>query len=374
MQNTDELAERVRHHLRVTDVTAVHGSTLLVLAIVLLPWTGVCVADEGSVTVTDAAGRLVEMPDVPERIVIAGKAVVMIIDALYLFRDVGPRVAAVGVTDQGLGDFFPVLDPDPDRKIRLGKNAGPEEILAARPDLVLLKSYMRESLGLPLEKIGVPVVYLDLETPEQFRRDMRILSGILRQEERAGEIERLFELRERRLEEAVGDAGEIGVAVLSFNRLGEGHSVSVSPEGWMQGEQVRLAGGEPVWYSAASAPGWNRVQFEQIAAWNPEAIILLSYRIPSGAALEEVLADPLWRRLEAVKENRVYAMPADFYSWGQPDPRWILGAEWMAAKLHPERFPGPFIERIRLFFREFYGLGDRTFETEIRPVLSGDIE
>lgn len=328
---------------------------------------------QAQIVVEDALGRRVELMDVPSRIVMAGRAVIMLSDALYLFDDVAERVVAVGVTDQGLGDFLPVVDPEADMKSDLGKSAGPEEILARKPDLVLLKSYLRDSLGKPIEISGVPVIYLDLETPEQFNRDLRILGTVLKQEARAEELISMFDRRASRLRELTAGVEKRRVALFQFSAREQSYSFSVPPKGWIQGTMVELAGGEPVWYGSALGPGWNQVQFEQIALWNPEVIVFVSYRNHSTEALELIRGDSLWQGLEAVQNGEVYAMPADYYSWGQPDPRWILGAEWMARALHPELFEGSFSDSIPLFFSQFYRIGEERYRKEILPRIEGDL-
>ncbi|WP_319560727.1 ABC transporter substrate-binding protein [Marispirochaeta sp.] len=324
------------------------------------------------IVVEDALGRSVTLPESPKRIVTAGKAVIMIVDALYLFSDVGERVAAVGFTDQGMGDFFPVLEKDAGKTARLKKNVGPEEILARNPDLVLLKSYLRDSLGKPIETAGVPVVYLDLETPEQFERDLRILGTLLEQEDRAEELISMMDQKAAELRSRVEGRPQLTVALFSVNSGNSGYSFSVAPQGWIQAVLVQLAGGEPVWTEAVSKPGWNQVGFEQIARWDPEVMVLLSFRGATREVRESVQTDSLWGSLTAVRNDRIYSMPADFYSWGQPDPRWILGAQWLARVLHPEAFDSPFEEDVAAFFRDFYGIGKERFEREIRPRISGD--
>jgi iron complex transport system substrate-binding protein len=328
---------------------------------------------EGQIVVEDALGRRVELLDVPSRIVMAGRAVIMLSDALYLFENVADRVVAVGLTDQGLGDFLPVIDPAAETKSDLGRSAGPEEILARKPDLVLLKSYLRDTLGKPIEISGVPVIYLDLETPEQYNRDLRILGTVLNQEERAEELIEMFDRRASRLRELTAGREKRRVALLQFSAREEGYTFSVPPKGWIQGTMVELAGGDPVWYGSALGPGWNQVQFEQIAFWNPEVIIFVSYRNPSTEALELIQSDPLWQSLDAVQNDEVYAMPADYYSWGQPDPRWILGAQWMARALHPGLYKEPFSDAIPLFFSEFYGITEERYREQILPRLEGDL-
>lgn len=334
---------------------------------------GVQEESDSFVQIEDSLGRTVLFPSPPKRIVMAGRAVIMLADALYLFPGVDERVVAVGKTDQGRGDFFPVLDPEADQKVRLGRNAGPEEILARQPDLVLLKSYMRDTIGKPLEIAGAKVVYLDLETPEQFRRDIRVLGRILDQQDRAEEVIGLFEAREAAIAAAVAGREPKRTLLLSYSGGGEGYSFSVAPRGWIQSTQVELAGGDPVWLEETLSPGWNRVEFEQIAAWDPEAIIVLSYRQEARAGIDLIRKAPLWRELEAVREEQLFAMPSDFYSWGQPDPRWILGAEWIAYALHPEAFDTPFRAQIYPFFRDFFGIEQTAYAEKIEPRISGDL-
>ncbi|MFP4374948.1 MAG: ABC transporter substrate-binding protein [Spirochaetaceae bacterium] len=332
---------------------------------------------DGEITVRDALEREVTLPAVPERIVIAGRAVALIANALYLFPEVSDRVVAVGATDQGLGDFFSVLDDNPGEKTRLGRSAGPEEVLARNPDLVLLKSYMRDSLGRPLETAGVPVVYLDLETPQQYARDLRILGELLGAPGRAEDIVEAFDRRraslERAANRAAGAAGQPQVLLISVSARGNAVSFRVAPEEWIQGTQVELGGGDPVWYDRALSPGWNEVQFEQIALWDPEVIVIVSYHEPADEVRDEVIADDRWQTLSAVRNNEVYAMPADFHSYGQPDTRWILGAEWIARVLHPQLFDESFRERVFSFYREFYRMDRDDYEELVEPRLSGDL-
>ncbi len=320
-------------------------------------------------TVTDSLGREVSFQEIPSRMVLTGKAVIMLVDALYLFPDVGDRVVAVGVTDQGLGDFFTVLDPEADQKIRLGKTAGPEEILARSPDCVLLKSYLRDSLGKPLETAGVPVIYLDLETPQQYERDLRILGDLLQQPDRANEVITLFQDRTENLRQVVSCIAHPYSLLLNVSSQGGDTIFSVPPKGWIQGDQVELAGGIPVWYDEALSPGWNKVNFEQIASWNPQSIVLLSYRGSTAETAEKLKTDPLWKDIQAVKDGRIFSMPADFYSWGQPDSRWILGAEWIATAYRGGDLGGSFMKNIYSFFGDFYGMSREKVYTDILPLL-----
>ena len=128
-----------------------------------------------TIEVRDGLGRPVVIPSDPQRIVTAGRAVLMIADAIYLFPGADKRIVGVGRINQGKGNCLEAIDPNYDEKAKLERNVGPEQIVALEPDLVLLKSTMREQLGLALERIGLPVVYLNLETPEQYQEELVLL-------------------------------------------------------------------------------------------------------------------------------------------------------------------------------------------------------
>src|SRR5512136_1394927 len=157
------------------------------------------------ITVTDALGRKVTFAKPPQRIVVVGKALFMIADAIYLFPEAPARVAAIGKTMQNKVDFIPVIDPNYASKTILESSAGAEQIAAAKPDLVLVKSSVAESLGKPVEALGVPVVYIDFETPEQYWRDMATLGQLFQNEARAKQLTSFFQQRVDRVTKAVTD-------------------------------------------------------------------------------------------------------------------------------------------------------------------------
>ncbi|WP_298005177.1 hypothetical protein [Anaerolinea sp.] len=75
-----------------------------------------------------------------------------------------------------------------------------------------------------------------------------------------------------------------------------------------------------------------------------------------------------------MKEGHLYGFPADLYSWDQPDSRWILGLSWLAARLHPDRFPQfDIVAEAQQFYQRLYGLDVQFFESRIKPTFRGDL-
>lgn len=348
----------------------------ILLALLLLSACGRGASPTPSaLTVTDALGREVTLAAPPQRIVVAGKATIMIVDALYLFPEGPQRLAAVGTTAQG-GDFLPIVDPNAAAKATLGGEAGPEQIAAAGPDLVILKSYLREKLGAPVEALGIPVFYVSLETPEQYFTELRALGQVLGNPARAEEVITFYQERMERVQKRVADIPDDGkprVLVLQHSAKGGETAYAVPPAAWMQTLLVQMAGGRPVWLDVQGS-GWTVVTLEQMAAWDPDQIYVIDYFGDPVQAVEGLRADPVARNLRAVQTGQVFAFPKDTYSWDQPDARWILGLQWLASHIHPDRFADlDILQEFTTFYRTLYRLDDSAIEGQLRPLLRGSL-
>jgi iron complex transport system substrate-binding protein len=342
----------------------------LAAVLVLAAWLAPC-APAAPYAVTDALGRSVAFDATPSRIVVAGRGTLLLADALYLFPGVGERVVGVAVTDQGLGDVLPVLDPAHGRKVRFPNNAGVEQIAGARPDLVILKTYSKQGVGDALERAGIAVLYLDLETPESFLADVRTIGALLGQPERAASVVRWYESRVAAVEAAVRSSARPRVLVVQATGKDTDLAATIPPASWIQARMVQTAGGMPVWTGQNLTTGWLKVGVEQVAAWDPEHVFVVSYSSSAADAARRLAGSPAWQATRAGRTGAIRPFPADLASWDQSDARWILGLEWLAATLHPDRFPG-FDSRAEAaaFYRELYGLDASTIESIIFPRLA----
>jgi iron complex transport system substrate-binding protein len=257
----------------------------------------------------------------------------------------------------------------------LENNAGAEQIAALQPDLVLLKSYLAESVGDPIEAIGIPVVYVDFETPEQYSRDLAILGQVFQNETRAAEVSAYYQAQAEQIQQAIrGVDARPRVLMLYYSDKDGAVAFNVPPLGWMQTQMVQMAGGEPVWADANLTNGWTQVTLEQIAAWDAEQIFIISYNTDPSEVVAGLQNDPNWQVMQAVQENNLFAFPADLYSWDQPDTRWILGLTWLARRLHPELFPElVIVAEAQSFYQNLYGLDTVFFEQSILPTFKGDL-
>ncbi len=331
--------------------------------------------NSSSITLTDALGREVSLPNRPRRIVITGKALIMVVDAMYMFPEAPERIAALGNAGQGNSNFISLIDPRYAAKATLQQDAGAEQIAAAQPDLVILKSYLAETLGKSLEALNIPVAYVDFETPQQYERDLAILGEVFQNKARAQQIVAYYQNKVAEIQIALlGVNDKPRVLMLYYTDKDGSIAFNVPPMAWMQTQIVQLAGGEPVWSSANPANGWTKVTLEQIAAWDADKIFIISYFKNPSEVVTGLKTDPQWQALRAVRQGHLFAFPGDLYSWDQPDARWILGLSWLAARLHPDRFSQLDIENEAIqFYQTLYGLDAQFFEEKIRPTFMGDL-
>jgi iron complex transport system substrate-binding protein len=329
-------------------------------------------------TLIDALGRAVTFDAPPQRIVLAGKSNLTIAETVYLFPEAQARVVGLVVGKQPVGDFLSLVDRAWDEKTHLAPDAGPEQIAPLKPDVVLLRSFTAETLGRALEELDIPVVYLELETPEQYFRDVAVMGQLLGNTARAEAIEESYQSGLDRIERALDgleDEQKPRVLLVQHSEQGGEVAFNVPSATWLQTAEVELAGGAPVWKEAARAGGWTVVNFEQIAAWDPDQIFVISYQADPAQVVAKLKGNPQWQALQAVQGGAIYGFPGDIFSWDQPEPRWILGVTWLAGKIQPDRFPDLDMQQEAVeFFGQMYGMDGAAIEASILPTLKGNVE
>ncbi len=352
---------------------------LLSLAVVGPVFPAAPGADPPLIQIVDASGQSVKLEKVPRRILVLGRSPYVVLHLLYMFPEGKERLLGSEKKGKLASDFLPLVDPGFKDKIFLESDPGPEEIAAQKPDLVLVKGMgvglRRESLS----KVGIPIVYLGLETPEQFFKDVSNLGTILANEPRAKKISAFFKSKIERVQKAVSSLRENEkprvLLVMATDRGGT-VGMQVPATEWMQTIQVRSAGGTPVWLEVAQrTSGWTIVNLEQIALWDPDQIyVVIWHTLEPRQVIDALKKDSRWSALKAVKSNALYAFPSDIYGWDTPDPRWLLGMTWLAAMIHPDLFKTlDMIEEVYHYFGELYGLDRKAVDAGLGPNLKIDI-
>ena len=336
------------------------------------------VEESTGVTIEDSAGSVVELASLPQRVVVVGKATPYTLGTTYVFEEASERVVALELRGLTIPEFLSLIDPQYDEKTKLEQDAGAEQIAPVNPDIVITKDYVVKSLEESLNPLGIPVVGLNMETPEVFYKDIDMLGQLFGNPDRADEVNTYMQEKVAVVKtamEGLADGDKPTVLVLQYSAQDGEVAFKVPPVSYIQTTMVLDGGGIPVWADDATQgeSNWILVNFEQIAAWDPDVILVIDYKGNPQETAASLKQSDLWAELKAVKADKVYGFGKDFQGWDLPDPRWILGYTWTATKLQPERMADvDMTEMVKDFYRFMYRLTDEQIENSIMPIVYAD--
>jgi iron complex transport system substrate-binding protein len=226
-----------------------------------------------------------------------------------------------------------------------GNTANLEVVLALKPDLILdigsvnptyvsLAERVQQQTGIPYALLdgrfdGIPLAYRTLgtligrrEQGEAFARNAEDTIQTITQ--RVGTI---APERRPRVYYARGPRGL---------ETGLGGSINV--------ETIELLARN---VAGETRGGLANVSIEQVLLWNPDVIITIDQDFAAN-----VLSDPSWAPVAAVRARRVHLSPKLPFGWVDfpPSVNRLIGLWWLARILYPDLFP----EDLRTLTREFY--------------------
>ncbi len=76
-----------------------------------------------------------------------GSSTFLVHDAMYLFPEAKERVVAMAEGSQGKGFFIRDIDPNIKEKTIISRKAGIEEIISLKPDMIVMKNFLKSKLG-----------------------------------------------------------------------------------------------------------------------------------------------------------------------------------------------------------------------------------
>ncbi|MGA7521562.1 MAG: ABC transporter substrate-binding protein [Acidobacteriaceae bacterium] len=229
----------------------------------------------------------------------------------------------------------PALRERPIASVRDSWSTGSEELLAARPDLVIASvPYRQESLA-EILKAGCPVLALAPHSLADIEHDIRLIASVVDAVPQG---------------EAVVDAMRSGIQSVRDRCAGIGEEPLVYCEEWGKPlihsqlwvrELVEAAGG------VFLGPPGAVTSSEAVAEANPDVIIAAWCGAGDRVPLEKVVARPGWANLPAVRHGRVFCVADELLN--TPAPTLVEGLQAIASAVHPEVFGafGPGLRRIR---------------------------
>jgi len=301
------------------------------------------------ITINDFRGKTLKLPKPAERIVC------LIESALSGIYMLGEEKRVVGISRNIYNDdvypYYAALDSRiKDKKLPAPGNwdfVNLESLLTLKPDLVIIWSQQTEVIA-ALEEKGIPVFGVFINRKEDVYQEMRALGRITGTLKRAEELVAYTQRELARFQNRV-------MNLASDKRPGiyymwaQGNLETSCGESTVN-DLIHLAGGRNV---CASIPNEHLiVNMEKVLSWNPDLIVMWYNERKNP---EDIIQDPQWKRIKAVRSQRVHEFPEVFLCdlWTL---KFVYAVKMVAKWAHPDLFRDIDLNRERKKMLDFlYG-------------------
>lgn len=304
------------------------------------------------VTVKDMAGREVTLEKQPERIV----------SGYYISSS---ACIALGLTDKMVG----IEDKSAKRPIY--KLAAPalidlpnvgsakafdlEACIATEPDLVILPMKQKDTAQ-TLQEMGIATLLVLPESHEQLIEMFTLIGTATNTVKQAEKLISYYNTKLSAVTELTRDIPDDEKPVVYLGSTSD--ILRTAPREMYQASLITTAGGKNAG-DVLEGSSWTDIDNETFLTINPDIIVIptdnFAVSSPDYTA-EDVMNNPTFSDVTAVKNSAVYQMPVGYEAWDSPVPSGILGTLWMLKTLHPELYPAEqFAADVNEFYTVFYG-------------------
>ena len=302
-------------------------------------------------TITDSAGRVVELPEKINTVFASGPPASILVYVLRpevlsgwpraLRPEEAPYIAA------------PYRDlPGTGRLTGRGGDANLERVLEIKPDLIIDFGSVRDTYIDLAERVqaqtGIPYLLVDGRF-EATPAALRLVGDVLGVPERGEALARDVEQTFARVDEILAETPAKERPRVYMARGPDGLETGL--KGSINTEIIERAGGRNVADPGDGRRGLVQASNEQVMVANPEVIVTWD---PNFYA--QVFYNPLWTEIDAVRDGRVYLSPTAPFGWidRPPSLNRLMGLRWLAGLFYPEQWGGDLREETRAFYRLYY--------------------
>ncbi|WP_167644826.1 iron ABC transporter substrate-binding protein [Mameliella alba] len=302
-------------------------------------------------TITDSAGRVVEVPDDVTTVFAAGPPASVLVYVLKPEALTGwPRALRAEERDY-IAEPYRDL-PETGRLTGRGGEANLERVLEIKPDLIVDFGSVRDTYIDLADRVqaqtGIPYLLIDgrfENTPEA----LRILGEALGVPDRGKALAADAEARFASIDALLDEVPEEARPRVYLARGPDG--LETGMKGSINTEIIERAGGRNVADDGGTTRGLVRASMEQVIVANPDLVVTWDRTF-----FDRVWEDPLWQGIDAVQQQRVYLSPTAPFGWidRPPSLNRMMGLNWMAGLMYPDRWQGDLREEAREFYAQWY--------------------
>lgn len=320
-------------------------------------------------TMTDMDGNDVTLPDRTDRVFGSSPPMSYLIYALNPDKMIGLNFKARNANNRAdkafLNEKFlslPVIGSFHGG----GQSINLETLMAYKPQLVLLwqDDMLVSTVRKEIEKTKVQSFMIPFRRVDDMPKAFRLAGNAIGEAERA---ETLANYSEKIIDEVHRSVADAKPARYYYAEGIDGLSTECDQS--FHVEAFNFAGGSNVHRCQQSGLlGLEKISFETLLAYDPDVII-----VQNSAVYTDLLDDPLWQNLRAVKNGRIHLIPANPFNWIDRPPSFmrVIGIQWLASRFHPETYKIDLNQRTKEFYELF--LDVKITDRQTKNLLGADL-
>lgn len=222
-----------------------------------------------------------------------------------------------------------------------------EEIIAAKPDVVFGSNEKYRDM---FTAVGIPFINCSFKTYDEMIRSVQLTAEVF-----GGEAVDIANRYTAYLKERLDWVAKRVEDIPEANRTTVAHGNSIYELNFdgantIIDEWIKYAGG-----INAAAEGMTgnlqTISMEQVLQWDPDVLITGK---PKNQ-VDQVMSDPAWANLKAVKNGRVYSNPKGVFAWDRYGVESALQPQWCAKLLYPGLFEDfDIAQELKNFYHTFF--------------------
>ncbi len=304
--------------------------------------------------IVDMAGRKLEVPERIERVFGSAPPLNVLLHAVAPETQLGLSFPVPAEARPYFPERLQTL-PVVGGIFGMGQQMNAETVLSLKPDIALAwKSPFIDQgrIESAFAKIGVPVVFIQLDTLADWPAALRYSGRLLGHEASANAQASYVEEALTRVSKFVAGIPEKRRPRVYYAEGPDGLATDCHSS--FHTEAIELAGGYNVYRcQPKDHTGMERISLEQVLAFDPEIIVTHERNF---AAI--VSQDSRWQNVRAVRAGRIQLIPKWPHNWidRPPSVMRVLGIQWLANVFYPKEFAFDRYRTTRDFYQRFLGV------------------
>lgn len=302
-------------------------------------------------SVTDSAGRSVEIPETITRVFAAGPPASTLLYVLAPQDMIGWVRAPRDAEKPFLLPMVRQL-PELGRLTGRGDSLNLERLIAAKPDLVIDFGTINDTYKSLADRIqsqtGIPYLLIDGRF-ENTAAALRLVADVLGVKERGETLARAADETFAQVDKVVAGIPPDKRPHVYLARGPEG--LETGSRGSINTEIIERVGAINVVEGPRPKGGIVSASPEQLMAWAPDTIVSLDRSFHATVSQKAE-----WKPVPAVAAGRVFLAPSLPFGFidAPPSLNRLIGLSWLLHTFYPEQAPGKLREQVRSFYHLFY--------------------